>query len=520
MNKTLLIILGLAVAIGLAFWLLLPAPAPETIDVAETTSTAAAVTPTPAATVPTTTTPEEAVAPVVAQPPLPATPEEPVPAAQPAPASTVATTTAAAADESNVVAEVNGIPIERAALTQGVQTIISQYASVYKQMGQDFESMLAGASGYSLRLGIEAQALERLLFGSIADAEVKQRGLVVTDEELDAEFTAQYEKFLAAQGLTEETLRSLLVSQNMTLESFKEGGRASIRDQLLMMKLQAAVAGSVKLSSEEIQAYWEKNRSKYDTPEQVRASHILVKTEDEAKAVLADLEAGKDFATLAREKSTDVASAKQDGDLGWFGRGTMVAEFEDAAFSLAIGQRSGIVATQYGYHIILVTDKKAAAQAELADARDRVETDAKQEVVTERANTWYTEVMAAAVVTVRDPMLSAARQQRINIDLGLEAFEALRAAGSVDQPYLPYIIGTLYENRIQNLTRAKTQLEASETPDAAQIAELTTQIQEARDKAIAAYQETIQLTGSDPDVEARVQALQSPTQTPALAVPE
>ena len=187
MNKTLLIILGLAVAIGLAFWLLLPAPAPETIDVAETTSTAAAVTPTPAATVPTTTTPEEAVAPVVAQPPLPATPEEPVPAAQPAPASTVATTTAAAADESNVVAEVNGIPIERAALTQGVQTIISQYASVYKQMGQDFESMLAGASGYSLRLGIEAQALERLLFGSIADAEVKQRGLVVTDEELDAE---------------------------------------------------------------------------------------------------------------------------------------------------------------------------------------------------------------------------------------------------------------------------------------------------------------------------------------------
>jgi hypothetical protein len=128
--------------------------------------------------------------------------------------------------------------------------------------------------------------------------------------------------------------------------------------------------------------------------------------------------------------------------------------------------------------------------------------------------------MAAAVVTVRDPMLSAARQQRINIDLGLEAFEALRAAGTVVQPYLPYIIGTLYENRIQNLTRAKTQLEASEAPDAAKIVELTAQIQEARDKAIAAYQETIQLTGSDPDVEARIQALQSPTETPALAVPE
>jgi hypothetical protein len=117
-------------------------------------------------------------------------------------------------------------------------------------------------------------------------------------------------------------------------------------------------------------------------------------------------------------------------------------------------------------------------------------------------------------------MLSAARQQRINIDLGLDAFEALRAAGTVEQPYLPYIIGTLYENRIQNLTRAKTQLEASEAPDAAKIGELTAQIQAARDKAVAAYRETIQLAGSDPDVEARIQAIQSATETPGLAVPE
>jgi parvulin-like peptidyl-prolyl isomerase len=491
MNKTLLIILGLAVAIGLAFWVLLPEGRPDAMEVAEVTTPSVVVTPKPVGTVATTPTPAS-------------TPEKTVPAPQPVPPPTAGTAAP------SIVAEVNGVPIERDALTQGTQTIISQYANVYQQMGQDFESMLAGAAGYSLRLGIEAQALERLVFGSIADAEVKTRGLVVTDEELNAEFTTQYEKFLAAQGLTEETLRSVLAAQNMTLESFKEGGRTSIREQLLMMKLQAAVAGPVELTAEEIQTYWEANRANYDTPEQVRASHILVKTEDEAKAILAELEAGKDFATLAREKSTDTASAKQDGDLGWFGTGTMVAEFEAAAFSLAVGQRSGIVPTQYGFHIILVTDKKASAQPELADVRAQVEDDAKQAIVTERANTWYTEVMAAAVVTVRDPMLSAARQQRINIDLGLEAFEALRAAGTVNQPYLPYIIGTLYENRIQNLTQEKTQLEASETPDAAQIALLTAQIQEARDKAVAAYRETIQLAGADADVEARIQAIQSP----------
>ncbi len=504
MNKTLLIILGLAVAIGLAFWVLSSKPEPDTVAVAEATPPAVDVTAPSETMAP---SPEEAVAPV-----QPAS-EDGVPAMESAPAS------AAAAPGSSIVAEVNGIPVEQSALDRGVESILSQYASLYQQMGQDFQSMLAGAQGYAMTLGIEAQALDRLVFSTIADAEAKKRGLVVTDEELTTEFTTQYEKFLKTQGLTEESLSSLLAAQDVTLESFKESGRASIRQQLLMLKLQTAVAGPVELSEDEVRAYWEENRANYDTAEQIRASHILVKTEDEAKAVLAELEAGADFATLAREKSTDTGSAKKDGDLGWFAKGSMVQEFEDAAFSLEVGQRTGIVQTSYGYHIILLTDRKAAVQPEFADVREQVNADAKQEIVTERANTWYTEAMAAADVVVRNPMLDAARQQRINVDLGLAAYEALHAAGTVDQPYLPYIIGTLYENRIQVLTRTKTQLEASETPDAARITELATQIQEAHDKAVAAYEETLQLAGSDASIEARIEALQSPSSTVPAATP-
>lgn len=496
MNKTLLIILGLAVAIGVAFFALTavrptptPAPTPVAVLVPSATTTTPATTPAAVETPP-----------VTPQAPAVAPPVEP----------------------SAVIARANGTPITQEALDEGVNSILAQYKNIYAQMGQNFQTLLEGPSGFSLQLGVQAQALERLVFTAIADAEVAQRGLAVSEEELSAEFDTQYEGFLASQGLTEERLSELLASQNMTLESFKQSGRESIQNQLLMMKLQADVAGPVELTEDEIAAYWEENKLNYETEEEVRASHILVKTEDEAKAILADLEAGGDFAQIAREKSTDTASARQDGDLGWFGRGTMVAEFEDAAFALEEGQRSGIVQTQYGYHILLLTGRKAAARPGLDEVRDAVVADAKEAVVAERANAWYAEVMAAADVSVEDPLLNAARLQRINVDLGLEAYESLWQAGTVDEPYLPYIVGTLYENRVQNLTRTKTQLEAAEAPDAAEIAEVAAQIAEAQAKAVAAYRDAVARSGGDAEIQARLDALLAPptSSTTSPAAPQ
>lgn len=90
---------------------------------------------------------------------------------------------------------------------------------------------------------------------------------------------------------------------------------------------------------------------------QVKASHILVKTESEANKILEDLKRGASFAKLAQEKS-ECPSKKKGGDLGWFGKGKMVPEFEKAAFSLKKGEISDIVKTKFGYHIIKVTDTK------------------------------------------------------------------------------------------------------------------------------------------------------------------
>ncbi|MDI7864265.1 peptidylprolyl isomerase [Rhizobiaceae bacterium n13] len=114
------------------------------------------------------------------------------------------------------------------------------------------------------------------------------------------------------------------------------------------------------VTPEEVKARYEKEIADLPKQEEVRARHILVKTEDEAKAVIADLDAGKDFATLAKEKSSD-PSKSEGGDLGYFGKGRMVPEFEAAAFALEKGTYTKApVKSQFGYHVIFVEDKRIA----------------------------------------------------------------------------------------------------------------------------------------------------------------
>jgi peptidyl-prolyl cis-trans isomerase C len=119
------------------------------------------------------------------------------------------------------------------------------------------------------------------------------------------------------------------------------------------------VISKSKVSDQEIKDYYNKHKEDFTTTSQIRASHILVKTEDEAKKVLDRLNKGEKFETLARELSIDKASAKNGGDVGFFGRGQMVPEFEKAAASMKVGEISGPVKTQFGYHIIKVTGRKA-----------------------------------------------------------------------------------------------------------------------------------------------------------------
>src|SRR5579885_3155311 len=107
--------------------------------------------------------------------------------------------------------------------------------------------------------------------------------------------------------------------------------------------------------------------------DQVNAKHILVKTEDEAKAVIADLKKGADFAAIAKDKSNDPGTKATGGDLGWFTKDEMVPEFAEAAFKLQKGQYTETpVKTQFGYHVILLVDRRTAPPPSLEEARPQV----------------------------------------------------------------------------------------------------------------------------------------------------
>ncbi|EMI10283.1 peptidylprolyl isomerase [Anoxybacillus salavatliensis] len=158
----------------------------------------------------------------------------------------------------------------------------------------------------------------------------------VTDKEIDKEIENLKEMYGVQYDLA--------VQQN---------GEEAIRNMVKLDLLrQKAAMEDIKVSDEELKKYYNEYKPK------VKASHILVDDEKTAKEIKAKLEKGEDFAKLAKEYSKDTASAQNGGDLGWFGPGKMVEEFEKAAYALKVGEVSDPVKTQFGYHIIKVTDKE------------------------------------------------------------------------------------------------------------------------------------------------------------------
>src|ERR1700692_2807027 len=155
-------------------------------------------------------------------------------------------------------------------------------------------------------------------------------------------------------------------------------------------------AAATTVTDQDLQSYYDQHRDEYRVPEQVKVSHILIKTplaapgakEDEkavadarakAEDVLKQVKAGGDFAKLAEKYSDDPGSAKSGGELGWIGRGRTVPEFEKAAFSLGKGQTSDLIKSSYGFHIIRVEDKQDAHLKSLAEVKTEIEEKVKQQ---------------------------------------------------------------------------------------------------------------------------------------------
>lgn len=173
------------------------------------------------------------------------------------------------------------------------------------------------------------------------------------------------------------------------------------------------IENGIQVTREELQSYYDQHRDQYREQEQVKVSHILIKTplpgpdgkvdekgvtdaQRRAEDLLKQLKAGANFEDLAKKYSEDPGSAKQGGSLGWIGRGRTVPEFEKAAFSLPKGQTSDLVKSSYGFHIIRVDDKKEAHMKTLDEVKSEIEPIMKQQMAQQVAQKQADDLVQAA----------------------------------------------------------------------------------------------------------------------------
>ncbi len=254
------------------------------------------------------------------------------------------------------VALVNGVPVTKSDYEIELRRQLKQLTTQYQLNWNDPEIAMYIPQ-------IQQDILEQMLGTELIRQLASAQGVHIPQEQLENEiadlkesvlsqgYYSSWDEFLSANDVNEESLRAL------------------VADGLLIQEMIKIHGGSPE-------------------QEQVHAQHIMVDTEETAKEVLAKLEAGASFEDLVKEYSTDSGSKDSGGDLGWFPRGYMVAEFEEAAFSTAVGEISDIVQTSYGYHIIRVLGHEVRA----------LEGSMLEEAQSAAFSEWYREQLSLAAI--------------------------------------------------------------------------------------------------------------------------
>ncbi|HEY7188925.1 MAG TPA: peptidyl-prolyl cis-trans isomerase [Vicinamibacterales bacterium] len=222
--------------------------------------------------------------------------------------------------------------------------------------------------------------------------------MAMSDTDVEREYKQRNEKVkLQVVAVTADAMRDKVTASEADIAAHYNAHSAEYRvgeqrkiKYLLLDREQARL--KVTVPPNQVQQFYNDNIQQYQTPEQVRASHILFETagKDDAEVkkraedVLKQAKGGADFAELAKKYSEDKGSKVNGGDLDYFGRGRMVKEFEDAAFSMMPGQISDLVKSQFGYHIIKVVDKKAPATRTLDEVRPQIQQQLALEIADQR----------------------------------------------------------------------------------------------------------------------------------------
>jgi foldase protein PrsA len=229
------------------------------------------------------------------------------------------------------------------------------------------------------------ELVSRLIDQKLVDQEAKKKGITVTAADVDAEI-----KKIKAQFPSEDQFNSALQQAGITLADLQD-------DQRMRLELAKLLAPEIKTDDETLKKYFNDNIAQFDKRE-VHSRHILVATEDEAKAIKKQLDAGADFATLAKEKSTDPSAKENGGDLGTNPRGKMVPEFDAVVFNLKKNEISQPFKSQFGWHVAQVLDIKGDAP-DFDKLKDQVKEAYIQSQVQSKAPDYLEQLRKAAKIT-------------------------------------------------------------------------------------------------------------------------
>jgi peptidyl-prolyl cis-trans isomerase D len=271
--------------------------------------------------------------------------------------------------------------------SDGVFVGDEDYAAILRQNGQ---------SVAAFERNVRADLLVRKLTGAL------EKTVQVPDNEVEKAYRARAERAAMRFIVVPDTQAVGQVSAtDQELKVYYDAHRDDFRldDQRLVDYLLVDVPRlqqGIQVSPTEARAYYDAHTADFDQPEQVRARHILLKVDDkrgaeeaqrQIEALRKRLAAGEDFATLAAASSEDVASAQRGGELGFFGRGQMVPEFEQAAFAAQPGELVGPVKTSFGYHLIQVEEKRAGGTRPFEEMAPQIENRLRQERAQTEAET-------------------------------------------------------------------------------------------------------------------------------------
>ena len=275
-----------------------------------------------------------------------------------------------------------------AATVGDTEITVTEVDQAYEQRAEasGVASELAGDESGAVEENLKTGVLTNLIRTEVLRRAAEDRGVEATDDEI-----AEQREELVSQVGGEEALNDLIQQNNISEEELEE----NLRDQVIQDEIAAQLADDVT-DRDVREAFREDPQNQYG--EKVEVRHVLTETRAEARDAIERIDSGESFADVAGDASTDTASAQNGGDLGEVPRGATVPEFEEAAFGAKPGELVGPVRSQFGFHVIEVTDTVPAP--ELSEVSDQIREDLQTAAGAEAFTTYINEFVEGLDITV------------------------------------------------------------------------------------------------------------------------